>query len=96
MNKIDEELPLEVLKLLAEACGFQLFRCTTVGIDEWTLWRGHGVSHVQHVGTRKAICAFLAGYSDMRLLTAQILNELEAAHRSVIAAMRVRLGGGHG
>jgi hypothetical protein len=92
MHKIDSELPTEVLVALAKACGFSLAYERSSGADEWTLSHGHGVSHVQHVGTRKDVCAFLIGYADMQLTTTQILNDVESAHRKLIADMRDRLG----
>ena len=91
MSKIDDELPTEVLNALAVACGFHL--SSTPGVDEWTLSHPHGVIHtepVHHVGTRKAICAFLTGYADMQLQTTQILNDFDSAQRKLILEMRGR------
>lgn len=92
MSKIDDSLPTEVLSALAEACGFRLSHDTASGVDAWTLSHGHGPTHVQHVGTRQNVCAFLAGYADMQLQTAQLLNELDRSHRSLVLDLRTRLG----
>lgn len=91
MNKIDDNLPTNVLSALAEACGFHLSYSRAPGTDEWTLSHGHGASHVQHVGTRKSVCAFLTGYADMRLQTTQILNEMSNAHQKLVLTMKMRL-----
>jgi hypothetical protein len=91
ISKIETNLPTEVLTALAEACGFRVVFDRSPGADEWTLSHGHGVSHVQHVGTRQAVCAFLTGHADMRLITVQILNDLDSAHRRLILDMRTRL-----
>ncbi len=93
MSKIDDELPAEVLTALAAACGFRL--SCALGGDEWTLSHPHGAIHVEpveHVGTRKAVCAFLTGYADMQLQTTQILNDLDSAQRKLLSDMRGRLG----
>ena len=92
MSKIENNLPPEVLTALAEACGFRLAFDRSPGTDEWTLSVGHGVKHVQYVGTRQSVCAFLTGYAAMRLQTKQILNDLDSAHRVLILDIRNRLG----
>jgi hypothetical protein len=91
MSKIENNMPTEVLVAVAKACGFSVVVDRSPGADEWTLSHGHGVTHVQHVGTRQDVCAFLTGYADMRLLTTQMLNDLDNAHRSLILDMRDRL-----
>lgn len=91
MSKIENNLPIEVLTALAEACGFRIALDHSPGANEWTLSHGHGATHVQHVGTRQDVCAFLTGYADMQLLTMQILNDLDNAHRRLILDMRARL-----
>lgn len=90
-SKIETSLPTEALTALAEACGFNVTVDRRPGTDEWTLSAGHGVKHVQYVGTRQSVCAFLTGYAAMRLQTAQILNDLDNAHRRLILDMRERL-----
>ena len=91
--KIDPDLPTVVLSTVAEACGFRIVYDHSPGADAWEISAGHGASHVQYVGTRQSVCAFLAGYAAMRLQTTQILNDLDAAHRRLIFDMRDRLGG---
>lgn len=91
MTKIDDNLPLEVLSLFAEALGFRLSFDHAPDADEWTASAGHGVTYVQYVGTRKSMCAFLTGYGAMRLQTAQIINEVEMANNALISAMRSKI-----
>jgi hypothetical protein len=92
MSKIEDNLPAEVLTALAEACGFCITYDRSPGVDEWTLSAGHGKTHVQHVGTRQGVCAFLSGFATMQLQTSQILNDLDSAYRGLILDMRSRLG----
>lgn len=95
-NKIDDDLPTEVLTALAEGCGFRLAFDLPDG-DKWTLSTsivaGQITMPIQHVGTRRSVCAFLSGYSSMLLKTTQILNDLERANRKLLLDMRARLGG---
>lgn len=95
MSKIDDDLPAGVLTALAEACGFRITFDPSPDVDEWTLSgtlpAGLTTFDVQHVGTRRSACAFLIGYSTMRLQTAQILNELESGNRKLFLDMRERL-----
>jgi hypothetical protein len=92
MSKIDDNLHIEVLSALAKACGFSVAYDRSPGADTWTLSAGHGDEHLQYVGTRQCVCAFLHGYAAMRLQTTQILNELDNAQRRQILDMRSRLG----
>lgn len=92
MSKIENNLPTEVLTALAKACGFSSAFDRSPGTDEWTLSAGHGATHVQHVGTRQSVCAFLTGYAAMQIKTTQILNDLDNANRRLILDMRARLG----
>ena len=92
MSRIENNLAAEVLTVLAEACGFCVAFDRSPGADEWTLSAGHGVKHVQYVGTRQSVCAFLTGYAAMQLQTTQILNDLDNAHRRLILDVRERLG----
>jgi len=62
------------------------------GADEWTLSSGHGMRHVQYVGTRQSVCAFLNGYAAMQMKTMQMLNDLDSAHRASMLAMRECVG----
>jgi hypothetical protein len=91
VSKICTDLPSEVLAVLAKALGFRLSCSRAPDDDEWALSHGHGTTHIQHVGTRAAVCAFLTGYSAMQLHTTRILNELENAHKELILNMRSRL-----
>ena len=91
-HKIDADLPTEVIAAVAETCGFRVHYDRSPGTDEWTLSRGHGSTHVQHVGTRRDVCAFLTGYANMQIQTTKILSELEKAHRALILDVRQRLG----
>jgi hypothetical protein len=95
-NKIDDDLPTEVLIALAEGCGFRLAFDRAPGVDEWTLSSsivaGPITVPLQHVGTRRSVCAFLIGYSSMRQKTSQILNDLERANQELVLRMRARLG----
>jgi hypothetical protein len=90
--KIDDELPVAVLDAIAHALGFRVFYDRREDVDEWTLSAGHGASHVQYVGTRKSICAFLAGYGAMRARAVQMLNDAERANKNTIADCRAYLG----
>jgi hypothetical protein len=90
--KIDEGMPDEVMRLLAESLGFQLSRDVRPGTDEWILSAGHGATCVQHAGTRRGVCAFLTGFSTMQRKTAQLLNDLERANRLWVETARSRLG----
>lgn len=94
-NKIDDNLPTEVLTALAEGCGFRLAFDLPDG-NKWTLSTsivaGQITVPLQHVGTRRSVCAFLIGYSSMRLQTTQILNDLDSANQKMILDMRERLG----
>lgn len=92
MPKIEADLPLTVLNALAKGCGFRITYDHSPGADEWTLSAGHGATHVQYVGTRRDICAFLSGYAAMRIQTTQILNEIDNETRKLIVDMRTRLG----
>ena len=97
-HRIEEDLPLEVLEALARACGFHLSYDRSPDVDSWTLSHGHGrhrhePTHVDHVGTRRGVCAFLLGYADMQLQVTQALNEVESANRDLIHDMRDRLCG---
>ena len=97
MSKIDDNLPTEVLTALADACGFRIACDRTPGVDAWTLSQrlpaGTVTMHVEHVGTRQSVCAFLIGFSSMQLQTTQILNEIDGANRRLILDMMARLGG---
>ena len=92
-GKIDTDLPVDVLVLLAQACGFQVSYDRRPAADEWTLSAGHGIAHRQFTGTRQVVCAFLSGYAEMRIRATQALNEIEAAQRDLVNDARVRLGG---
>lgn len=96
-NKIDDDLPTEVLVALAEGCGFRLASDRAPSADEWTLSTsieaGPVTVPIQHVGTRRSVCAFLIGYSSMRLKTSQILNDFERSNQELVLHMRTRLGG---
>ncbi len=92
-HKIDDALPTEVLTALAASLGFQINFEHSPGVDEWELSGDLGLTRVQHVGTRRSVCAFLIGYSSMRLQTTQILNDLDRANQKLILDMRARLGG---
>lgn len=91
-QKIDTELPLEVLVALAKACGFSVHYDRTPGVDSWKVCHRHSPTNIEHVGTRQAICAFLTGYADMQMLTTQILNDVDNAGRRLVLEMRERLG----
>jgi hypothetical protein len=93
VSKIETNLPTEVITALAEACGFSVAYDRSPGANTWTLSHGHGISYVQHTGTREAVCAFLIGYADMGLLTSQALNDLDNEKQKLILDVRVRLGG---
>jgi hypothetical protein len=90
VTNIDDNLPEVVLIALAEALGFRIAYARQPGVDEWTLSAGHGVNHVQYVGTRASVCAFLAGYAAMKLQTTQMLNDMDNAHRRMVIEMRDR------
>ena len=91
MSNIENNMPTEVVVATAEACGLRISFDSSPGADEWTLSAGHGVRHVQYVGTRQSVCAFLNGYAAMLLQTTQILNDLDSANRRLILDVRDRL-----
>lgn len=94
MSKIDDNLPTEVLALLAKECGFSL--AVSEGAAEWKLSAKRKAGQtdfvVEYTGTRQSVCAFLTGYGAMHLVTTQLLNEIDSAHRELVLAMRSRLG----
>lgn len=84
MPKIDGDLPTSVLNALAESFGFRLVYDRTPNTDEWILSAGHGALHVQHVGTRQNICAFLAGYASMHQHARGLLDTLNKLNRELV------------
>lgn len=88
----DKNVSTEVLSVLAKACGFRVAFDRSPGADEWELSAGHGENHVQYVGTRQGVSAFLTGYGAMQLQTRQILNDLDSAHRKILLDMKTRIG----
>jgi len=91
--KIETDLPDSVLNVLAKALGFNINFDRSPHVDQWLLSGGHGKTYVSYTGTRRDICAFLTGYSAMRLQTVQILNDLDQAQRQLDRDMRSRLEG---
>lgn len=91
MTKIDVDVPISVIGALAEALGFRALYDRRDNVDEWTISKGHGTDHVQYVGTRASVSAFLQGYSAMSLATSQILNDLDNGNRRLIEAVREKL-----
>lgn len=91
MSPIATNLPSEVISALAEACGFRVVCDHAPDADEWTLSAGHGATHVQFVGTKQSVCAFLSGYAAMRIKAMQMLNDLDAAHKQVFLALQADL-----
>lgn len=85
MSHIDTNIPTEVLVSVAKECGFSVVR--DLDADVWTLSSGHGIDYEHHTGSRSDICAFLAGYTAMRVKAANVLRDADAA----IARARERL-----
>lgn len=76
--KIEDDLPTSVISVVANACGFQVAYSREPDVDEWSLSSGHGENHVEYVGTRQVICAFLSGFVAMRERAVQLLSDLRA------------------
>lgn len=74
--KIPIDLTTDQIVSLARACGFSTNYDRTPDVDEWILWHGHGENYVRHVGTRAAVCAFLAGYVEMREKARALMRDL--------------------
>lgn len=87
MTHIDTNLPTEVLVAVAKECGFTLAFGPRPESYMWTLSSGHGINYEHHTGSRSDICAFLAGYTAMRVKAANVLRDADAA----IAKARERL-----
>lgn len=87
--KIQDDLPTDVLSRAASACGFQVAYSREPDLDEWSLSSGHGETHVEYVGTRRTICAFLVGFVASRDRAIGLLKDLSDQQREAfLRAMR--------
>jgi hypothetical protein len=95
--RIDDNPPEAVIIGLAKACGFRVAydrdpNVREPNVDEWTLSAGHGKTHVQIVGTRAAVSAFLVGYSAMQQRALSKLREIGFSHQDMITEAERKLG----
>jgi hypothetical protein len=87
--KIQDDLPTDVLSRAASACGFRVAYSREPDLDEWSLSSGHGERHVEYVGTRRTICAFLVGFVASRDRAIELLKDLRDQQREAfLRAMR--------
>ena len=92
MTKINIDLEPQVIRVVAEGCGFSVTPYSRLGEDEWKLFAGRGATYVEYVGTKQVICAFLQGYVEMKLQATMALQTLENVHARVLGDTRTRLG----
>lgn len=88
---VQDAMSTEMLEALARSMGFRMEYDRTPGADRWTISAGHGESHVQYQGTKRAIAAFLHGYAAMRTNAMTEVANLEIEQRKVIDQSRHRL-----